>query len=473
VLGRADVEHDWLFARCKEVQDAPDGHLDLWARGHYKSSVITFGKTIQDILATHGEGRIGDRELTFGIFSHTRPIAKAFLRQIKREFEGNDMLRELFPDVCWDNPQRDAPKWSEDDGIILRRTSNPKEGTVEAWGLVDGQPTSKHFSVLVYDDVVTSGSVSTPEMIHKTTEALQLSTNLGARDAKHRYIGTRYHAADTYSALLGNSALIPRVYPATIDGTLEGTPVYLSREELNKKRLAQGPYIFSCQMLQNPLADNVQGFKKDWIQYYDEVFPAGLNKYILCDPANGKRATNDYTSMWCLGLGSDQNIYVLDILRDRLNLTERTRRLIDWHRKYKPMPRGGVRYEKYSMQADIEHIKTVQARENYRFEIQEVGGSTPKTDRIKRLLPYFEQGRVWFPRSLYYTDYEGKVADLVRAFIEEEYGSFPVSAHDDMFDALARIAEPTLPLVWPKERVKETRDYQDKTTSQEMSFMDF
>lgn len=141
ILGRKDMQRDWLFDRCMEVQDSPDGHLDLWAREHYKSSIITFGKTIQDILA--------DPEITVGLFSFTRPIAKAFLRQIMREFEGNDTLKELFPDILWEQPRKEAPKWSEDDGIIVRRAGNPKEATIEAWGLVDGQPTSKHYGLVV------------------------------------------------------------------------------------------------------------------------------------------------------------------------------------------------------------------------------------------------------------------------------------------------------------------------------------
>ncbi len=110
---------------------------------------------------------LGDPEITVGIFSHSRPIAKAFLRQIKREFEGNALLQELFPHI---RPPAKGEKrtWSEDEGIIVKRRTNPKEATIEAWGLVDGQPIGKHFGLLIYDDVVTPESVTTPDMIAKT-----------------------------------------------------------------------------------------------------------------------------------------------------------------------------------------------------------------------------------------------------------------------------------------------------------------
>ena len=36
---RIDLERDWLFDRCREVQESPDGHLDLWFRDGYKSPV--------------------------------------------------------------------------------------------------------------------------------------------------------------------------------------------------------------------------------------------------------------------------------------------------------------------------------------------------------------------------------------------------------------------------------------------------
>jgi hypothetical protein len=137
---------------------------------------------------------------------------------------------------------------------------------------------------------------------------------------------------------------------------------------------------------------------------------------------------------------------VLDMVRDRLNLTQRAAKLMELHRRWSPFE---TRYEQYGLQADIAHIKTLQEQQNYRFEIVEVGGKTPKPDRIKRLVPLFEQARVWLPPNCHYTNYQGETRDLVRDFVEQEYKAFPVPMHDDMLDSLARIEEPDLPLVWP------------------------
>ena len=119
--GRTDIDRDWLFDRCREVQADPHGHLNLRAREHYKSTIITFGLTILEILASHGDDPIIVQELTFGLFSHTRPIAKAFLRQIKVELETNERLKFLVPRCALGGPAKQALKWSEDEGIVVQR----------------------------------------------------------------------------------------------------------------------------------------------------------------------------------------------------------------------------------------------------------------------------------------------------------------------------------------------------------------
>ena len=465
ICGRHDMWKPWILDRCREVQADPDGHLDLWSREHYKSTIITYGKTIQDLLI--------DSNRTIGIFSHNRPIAKAFLRQIKREFESNTLLKQAFPDVLWKNPQQDAPKWSEDEGIILKRSSNPKEASVEAWGLVDGQPVSKHFWGLVYDDVVVQGSVTTPEMLQKTVEAVELSYSLGSDDGVRRAVGTRYHFNDAYRTMMDRGSFQPRIRLATSDGTMTGELAIWSRDTLNRKRTDMGPYTFACQILQNPVADNVMGFKREWMHHYDEEpheIREGLNVYLLVDAASSKRKGSDYTVMWTVGLGGDQNAYILDIVRDRLNLTERAEKIMDLHRKWKP---NAVRYESYGMQGDIEHIQHVQKTQRYRFNIDVVGGQTPKNDRIRRLMPWFENGRFYFPKTLFYRDYEGIGRDMVNIFIEDEFVAFPVSVHDDMLDSLARLLEPDLPLTWPKgektepkrDRYSQTQDSRDRVSA--------
>ena len=450
IMGRKDINQDWLFERCREVQRNPNGYLDLWAREHYKSTIITVGLTIQNIL--------NDPNITVGIFSHTRNIAKAFLRQIKREFESNKKMQELFPHICKpssSNAKTSTPRaWSEDTGIIVERSGNPKEATLEAWGLVDGQPTGKHFDILIYDDVVTLESVSTPEQIKKTTDAWRMSLNLGARGGVIRMIGTRYHSNDTYNEILEQGSVTPRIHSATADGTASGEPVFLDADTLHKKHRDMGPYIFACQMLQNPMQDSAMGFHADWfIKLPEDVQAQGMNVYIIVDPASSKKEQSDYTSMWVVGLNHDDSYYVVDGVRDRLNLSERADALFLLHKKHRPL---GVGYEQYGIQADIEHIKYRMEQENYRFIITPLGGQMAKTDRIRRLVPVFEQRRMHFPQRIMKMTTENKAVDLTDAFFKEEYSSFPVSKHDDMLDCLSRILDSKLNAVFPMPYERET-----------------
>src|SRR5438128_3782686 len=141
-----DVKSQWHHERCGEVQRNVDGIIDIWTRGAGKSAIKTFGLVIQRIL--------NEPDTCIGIFSHIRPLAKDFLRKIKNTFANHELLRALFPDVLWDRPETEAPVWSLDHGITVKRKSVTRgEATVEAWGLVDGQPTMKHFDILVYDDI--------------------------------------------------------------------------------------------------------------------------------------------------------------------------------------------------------------------------------------------------------------------------------------------------------------------------------
>lgn len=223
-------------------------------------------------------------------------------------------------------------------------------------------------------------------------------------------------------------------------------------ERLKQIRATLPPRDWEALFMQRPREGTGAAFKRSWLQFYDmAVNHKAMYRIMLVDPATAQpsRVNNDFTSIWVVGLGEDENYYVLDMVRDRLNLTERTEAVFRLHRKWKP---GQVRYERYGMMADVEHIRNEMNRRSYRFALTEVGGATKKEDRIKRLIPIFQQGRVWLPQELQYTTSAGKQRDLVHDFIEEEYLSFPVGRHDDMLDALSRVAEPTLDTPWPSKR---------------------
>lgn len=415
MLRRYDAWHPWIYARCREVEAAPDGRIDIWAREHYKSTIITFAGVIQEILK--------DPEVTVGIFSHTKPIAKAFLSQIKREFESNDNLKGSFPDILFANPEKESPSWSLDAGIIVKRQSNPKEATIEAHGLVDGQPTSRHFKLIDYDDVVTLESVNTPEQIQKTTEAWSMSDNLGSVGGRKWYVGTRYHYADTYSEIIKRGAAEPRVYPATHDGTADGKPVLMPQEDWDRKKRDQLEATLACQMLCNPLAGHQRMFNVDDLQVY-EVRPLTLMAYLLIDPARSVKKDSANTAMVVIGIDTAGNKYLLDGVDHKMDLMERWRWMRELKEKWDQEPGiMGVKvgYERFGAISDLDYFHERQRIEGNRFEIVELEwpreGPGSKNDRVQRLVPDIRGHRFYLP----YPTNDERYTSLQRRMIDQGY----------------------------------------------------
>lgn len=234
----------------------------------------------------------------------------------------------------------------------------------------------------------------------------------------------------------------------------------IGEDELDKKINELGMRGFAGQYLQRPTADGGGEFKSHWFKYYNNhsrKFSAkGMNIYILYDPANTKKRNAghdpDYTAIMVIGLASDNNYYWLDGVRDRMNPTERVEMLFRIHQKW--MSRGGkspiVGVEQYGMMADSFLIDKEKEERNYRFSMVELKGRESKEDRIRRLIPLFENQRVYFPRSIDYTTIDGEYRNLVEIFIKDEISVFPVGRHDDMLDAFARIADSKLNARFPK-----------------------
>lgn len=391
----------------------------------HNSTIINFALTIQDILK-NPEERIG-------IFSHKRHIAQAFLRRIRHSLTTNKLLKAAFPNVLYVKPESQAEKWS-DEGFIVKRSGSYDECTVEAWGLVDNLPTSKHYTIRIYDDIVTDESVNTVEMMEKTLHAFRQSHNLQQRGGKVRVIGTIYDYGDVNHLLSQDKMWHVRIHSAR---DKNGKPVYLTERELEQRLHDNGQWNFDCQYMLNPIERSKRKFDVAWLKYH-EGKTSGGNRYIVVDPGKTKKKTSDYTVMWVIEVDGRGNRIVLDGVRDKLTLRETWDALAALIERWNNVIRVG--YARAGFERDKEYLHEKQQETGIFFAIQDIQERGDKIrSRISSLQPLFEAGKIIFPKALIYTDVDGNEHNLTEEFIKEEYTRFPSCSHDDMLDCLSMI----------------------------------
>lgn len=468
------IYRPWIFSRCLEVQGSPDFNIDIWARGHCKSTIITIGMTAQAILK--------NPDIAIAIFSYSSPSAQAFVSQVRSLLERPN-IKELFPDVIPENPSSGKYKksvggktqnvrftWTNTEFTVKRKDTTRKEPTLSGWGLIGSMPTGKHFDILVYDDVVTPLSIVTESQNQKTYQRWQDSLNTGSgENTKIRIIGTFYSNRDTYYYMLhpgespDGSVSNPdlkskynlRKYPCRDEN---GNPVLYTDEYLKDKEASMVGYVYATQMMCDPQHGDGMRFLEEWIpnripQDYMLENKDKYNFYILVDPAYTKSAAADYTAMMVVATTSQRKYVVSEVIRDKLSLSEKTDRLFSlvnkWHNA-----RGypTVFYEANSTASDYSVIHSEMTRRNLFFTFKSVStkpkinigaesvGKPLKHSRIMALEPLFRSGSVMLVDKSVRRNWQGSEEDMMQSFVNE-YLNYPYFGHDDCMDVLSRIAD--------------------------------
>ena len=178
----------------------------------------------------------------------------------------------------------------------------------------------------------------------------------------------------------------------------------------------------------NAHASSGQGVMQEaWLKFWDRAPDTAGNRYLVVYAPHDKK-THPETVMWVIELRDDRNYYALEMVRKNLNPAERADLLLDLHRDYQPIRVG---YEKHGLAADIRHIQDLQSRENYRFRIDELAVTLSESERVMRLVPLFEAGRVILPED----------HALIPVFKDEEFLPYPLGFHVDMLEGLSMILD--------------------------------
>lgn len=432
----------FVVARCREVQEGPDGWtIDLWGRRHFKSSLLTLSRTIQRCLTQPNKCTM--------IASHTRPAAKKFLRSIMTIFDNNVLLKTCFPDVLYENPRVQSPKYSEDDGIIVRRTNTGRvESTVEAWGLKEGMPIGVHFDWIISDDLETKDDVRNPTVISAVRDAMDLTEDLLTEGGSISVVGTPYSHMGVYVPYLidkkkadGNGAFTYRRHAATDDGTMTGKAVFLAQQVLDDIRARKGEYSFSCQQLCNPTPVGARRLESRFLQEIEvDKIPRGLYKFMMVDPA-GDDITGDGDS-WGIGVFGVEpkmddigasNVYILDALVQPLRAENAVIEIARMFRRNGLIMQFGI--EKAGASLVENYVTNILYKEHGIFLSED-------SQTLVKLRPAAREKTLRIENALAYPLYQGKlfmstaIPLEVRSEIKTELDNFPFY-HPDFLDAFA------------------------------------
>lgn len=453
IIGTPDTvggNHPFIVMRCNEIQEGPESHtLDVWARGHLKSSIITIAETIQY--------QMGHPEHCSCILSYKASVAKdKFLGSIKTILETSEYLKKCFPDVLWDDPKKEAPRWSLDGGLYLKRNTKRGEASIYAGGLIEGMPTGLHFERRVYDDVVTEDIGSSIGMMEDVKKKFDSSQNLKMMvgESYHRVVGTFYHHKDPLvyvreklNAGTDKKKYHLRIYPATDDGSHSGKPVFVSQETLDDMKSDK---TFACQQLCDPSPVDIAKLEVDHIEYIaPSDIPLGCFLFIIVDQAGDDEFNVTEGDPWCIltfdvkphltDVGAS-DIYIKDIISETFSSSAGINAIVEAYVDAGVVRQLGI--EKVGMSVTHTQVREALRSRGRRLEII-TDPKKRKSNAIVLLKPSGRNKEKFIESAISWPLDNGKIhisTEVQNKYIEKlalEMMQFPYGVTDDILNCLA------------------------------------
>lgn len=409
VMGYKDVNTRTHGRFCRAMQSVErDRRLFLMPRSHLKSSIGTEADSVRLAVDDPDGARIL-------IVNEILGNSVAFLGTIKAQFEKNEFLRFLFPELILDRFSGPGIQWSTEGATIPRKTTH-KEPTWLPLG-TGGAATSKHFTRIKADDIIGLEARKSPAVMraaiewNRNIEPLLISAREGIVD----WIGTRWARNDVYADLIARYGKRLQVFSRE---AIEAEGIIFPEKftmEWYQTIMDTTPDIWASQYMNNPLSDFGNDFDVASVQFYkwdndgNLVFSAdgvqtkwhqsNLDRVITVDPNSGSKTSKDEAAVTVSGLAPDNRAFVLESYGGRPTASELVEITYKLCKKWRPRVVG---FEQAGQQNTLEYFKEKMRDEKMYFLVKPLKHmNRDKDDRIRTALePIISTHRLYIARSM-------------------------------------------------------------------------
>ena len=451
--------------------------LDLWPRGHYKTTIL-IGRVVQDILC--------DPDVTIFICHAVEDEVKNIVEEVGEHFKSNLDLRRVVPHIVYNSRKKDFLKALQ---FTVKRDKYSRQPTVRGASAAS-EITGAHCDRIYLDDIVgrkTIADSGLPKIKSWFQSTVMPVLNPGGTIC---VTGTCWDIKDPYQEWRKDSDWKVRHRAAyEKDGVPDrkGDPVLLTRKQLRTIERRMGPSDFAFQYMNDPSPSGDKPWNPSQCEHYvgthanaEQSLPGAKGKgtvFILSDPAPAKlgaitagkeneRAdgTKDEWTLAAVKIMSHQNMQImvlLEVLGSRewsteKGLDEACRLMKKWNTSYFFNESFGFGV------ADFTAEMRKASRRNGTPLYLEKNGQLPKFSnsnqkgaknmRMTRLAEWAKVGRFYI--------YDRAANEELDLFLEQARTFIPLPngkntlAYDDRLDVVARGTDAALQKFSPQAQVE-------------------